>query len=101
MSSDLLVKVIRIKETEKVSLLSDHSKAVRSASWDPQGKFLVRHDSIYLSIECILAHLHSGDDMLRCESTSIRHVRFRALLVEGTRWYHRIQRVRVSTASGV
>lgn len=40
-SSDLLVKIVHVNETEKVSLLSDSTKSVRSASWDPTGKYLV------------------------------------------------------------
>lgn len=39
--SDLLVKIIHVNETTKVSMLSDNTKSVRSASWDPSGRYLV------------------------------------------------------------
>ncbi|ORX33917.1 hypothetical protein BD324DRAFT_584077 [Kockovaella imperatae] len=37
---DLLVKIVHVQETERVTLLSDNTKSVRSATWDPQGKYL-------------------------------------------------------------
>ena len=40
--SDLLVKVLHVNETTRVSLLSDNTKSIRSATWDPSGKYLVR-----------------------------------------------------------
>lgn len=39
--SDFLVKIVHAKDTSRVSLLSDNTKAVRSAAWDPSGKYLV------------------------------------------------------------
>jgi hypothetical protein len=39
--SDLLVKVIHVGDTTRVSLLSDNTKSIRSATWDPSGKHLV------------------------------------------------------------
>lgn len=35
------MKVVNVRDTTKVSLLSDNVKPVRSAAWDPEGKFLV------------------------------------------------------------
>jgi hypothetical protein len=40
--SDLLVKVVHVNDTTRVSLLSDNTKSIRSATWDPTGKYLVR-----------------------------------------------------------
>lgn len=40
-NSDLLVKVLHVNDTTRVSLLSDNTKSVRSATWDPSGKYLV------------------------------------------------------------
>lgn len=40
-TSDLLVKIVNVRDTSKVSLLSDNVKSVRSAAWDPEGKLLV------------------------------------------------------------
>jgi hypothetical protein len=39
--SDLLVKIVHVKETTRVALLTDNAKSVRSATWDPSGKYLV------------------------------------------------------------
>ncbi|WWC86877.1 uncharacterized protein L201_001756 [Kwoniella dendrophila CBS 6074] len=39
-SDDLLVKIVNVNDTTKVSLLSDNNKSVRSATWDPSGKYL-------------------------------------------------------------
>ncbi|WVQ98084.1 hypothetical protein IAU59_005206 [Kwoniella sp. CBS 9459] len=39
-SDDLLVKIVHVKDTSRVSLLSDNVKSVRSATWDPSGKYL-------------------------------------------------------------
>ncbi|WRT64744.1 uncharacterized protein IL334_001678 [Kwoniella shivajii] len=39
-SDDLLVKIVNVKDTSRVSLLSDNNKSVRSATWDPSGKYL-------------------------------------------------------------
>lgn len=39
--SDLLVKIVNVRDPTKVSLLSGDVKPVRSASWDPEGKLLV------------------------------------------------------------
>jgi hypothetical protein len=41
-NSDLLVKVVHVNDTTRVSLLSDNTKSIRSATWDPTGKYLVR-----------------------------------------------------------
>ncbi len=41
--SDLLVKIVHVTDTSRVSLLSDNTKSVRSATWDPSGKYLVRN----------------------------------------------------------
>lgn len=35
------MKIVNVRDTTKVLLLSDNPKPVRSASWDPEGKFLV------------------------------------------------------------
>lgn len=35
------MKIVNVRDTTKVSLLSDNIKPVRSAAWDPEGKFLV------------------------------------------------------------
>lgn len=51
-SSDLLVKIVNVQDTSKVSFLSDNVKAVRSASWDPSGKHLVRRNSSFSYIGC-------------------------------------------------
>jgi len=40
-ASDLLVKVLHVNDTTRVSLLSDNTKSIRSATWDPSGKYLV------------------------------------------------------------
>jgi hypothetical protein len=40
-NSDLLVKVVHVNDTTRVSLLSDNTKSIRSATWDPTGKYLV------------------------------------------------------------
>ena len=39
--SDLLVKVVDVKETSRVTHLMDYNKSARSAVWDPTGKYLV------------------------------------------------------------
>nr|XP_031860604.1 uncharacterized protein CI109_003935 [Kwoniella shandongensis]KAA5527676.1 hypothetical protein CI109_003935 [Kwoniella shandongensis] len=39
-SDDLLVKIVHVKDTTRVSLLSDNNKSVRSATWDPSGRYL-------------------------------------------------------------
>ncbi|WVR04655.1 hypothetical protein IAU60_001666 [Kwoniella sp. DSM 27419] len=39
-SDDLLVKIVHVRDTTRVSLLSDNNKSVRSATWDPSGKYL-------------------------------------------------------------
>ncbi|KAK8847432.1 hypothetical protein IAR55_005290 [Kwoniella newhampshirensis] len=39
-SDDLLVKIVHVKDTTRVALLSDNNKSVRSATWDPTGKYL-------------------------------------------------------------
>ncbi|OCF45863.1 chromosome transmission fidelity protein 4 [Kwoniella heveanensis CBS 569] len=39
-SDDLLVKIVNVQDTTRVSLLSDNNKSVRSATWDPSGKYL-------------------------------------------------------------
>ncbi|WWD07638.1 hypothetical protein V865_005739 [Kwoniella europaea PYCC6329] len=39
-SDDLLVKIVNVQDTTRVSLLSDNNKSVRSATWDPTGKYL-------------------------------------------------------------
>lgn len=39
--SDLLVKIVNVQDPTKVTFLSDNTKSVRSASWDPEGKHLV------------------------------------------------------------
>lgn len=41
-NSDLLVKVVHVNDTTRVSLLSDNTKSIRSATWDPTGRYLVR-----------------------------------------------------------
>jgi len=46
--SDLLVKVVHVNDTTRVSLLSDNTKSIRSATWDPTGKYLVRLLFLYL-----------------------------------------------------
>jgi chromosome transmission fidelity protein 4 len=40
-NSDLLVKIVHIKDATRITLLSDNARPVRSAAWDPTGKFLV------------------------------------------------------------
>ena len=47
-NSDLLVKVVHVNDTTRVSLLSDNTKSIRSATWDPTGRYLVRTSSIVL-----------------------------------------------------
>jgi hypothetical protein len=42
MISDLLVKIVNVQDTTRVTLLSDNTKPVRSATWDHSGKYLVR-----------------------------------------------------------
>lgn len=37
----MVIKIVNIKDTTKVSLVSDNNKPVRSATWDPTGKYLV------------------------------------------------------------
>lgn len=37
----MVVKIVNLKDTSKVSLVSDNNKPVRSATWDPTGKYLV------------------------------------------------------------
>ena len=39
--SDLVVKIVHVDATDRVSILSDSTKPVRSASWDPTGTYLV------------------------------------------------------------
>ncbi|WWC59498.1 uncharacterized protein I303_102054 [Kwoniella dejecticola CBS 10117] len=39
-SDDLLVKIVNVQDTTRVALLSDSNKSVRSATWDPSGKYL-------------------------------------------------------------
>ncbi|OWZ76111.1 chromosome transmission fidelity protein 4 [Cryptococcus neoformans Tu401-1] len=39
-SDDMVVKIVNLKDTSKVSLVSDNNKPVRSATWDPTGKYL-------------------------------------------------------------
>ncbi|ORY30355.1 hypothetical protein BCR39DRAFT_529347 [Naematelia encephala] len=39
-SDDLLVKIVHVRDTSRVSLLTDNTKSVRSAAWDPSGKYL-------------------------------------------------------------
>ena len=39
--SDLLVKIVDVDDVEKVAVLSDNPKSVRSAAWDPLGQYLV------------------------------------------------------------
>ncbi|EIW71228.1 hypothetical protein TREMEDRAFT_28047 [Tremella mesenterica DSM 1558] len=39
-SDDLLVKIVHVKDTTRVQLLSDNTKPVRSATWDPSGQYL-------------------------------------------------------------
>lgn len=39
--SDFIVKIVYVNERERVQLLSDNDRAVRSASWDPNGQYLV------------------------------------------------------------
>jgi chromosome transmission fidelity protein 4 len=48
--SDLLVKVVYVGDTTRVSLLSDNTKSIRSATWDPTGKYLVGHPSPLFTI---------------------------------------------------
>ncbi|KAL1411681.1 DNA polymerase alpha accessory factor Mcl1 [Vanrija albida] len=40
-SDDLLVKIVNIRDTTRVALLSDNVKPLRSAAWDPSGKYLI------------------------------------------------------------
>lgn len=37
----MVIKIVNLKDTTKVSLVSDNNKPVRSATWDPTGKYLV------------------------------------------------------------
>ncbi|KAE8539030.1 hypothetical protein D1P53_005400 [Cryptococcus gattii VGV] len=39
-SDDMVIKIVNLKDTTKVSLVSDNNKPVRSATWDPTGKYL-------------------------------------------------------------
>nr|ODN89447.1 chromosome transmission fidelity protein 4 [Cryptococcus depauperatus CBS 7841] len=39
-SDDMVVKIVNLQDTSKISLISDNNKPVRSASWDPLGKYL-------------------------------------------------------------
>jgi chromosome transmission fidelity protein 4 len=39
--SELIVKVIDVKDPLKVQLLAGHKKAVREATWSPDGSLLV------------------------------------------------------------
>ena len=44
MDSDLLVKIVHVNDTTRTSLISDNAKSVRSAVWDPSGRYLVSQD---------------------------------------------------------
>lgn len=46
-SDEVIAKVIDVKDTTKVQLLTGHSRSIREASWSPDGQFVVRR-SLYL-----------------------------------------------------
>jgi hypothetical protein len=62
-NSDLLVKVVHVNDTTRVSLLSDNTKSIRSATWDPTGKYLVR---------ALLPCSHSGKEWLISDNSRMR-----------------------------
>jgi hypothetical protein len=49
-NSDFLVKIIHVNDTAKIQTLSDNTKSVRSATWDPTGKYLVRQLLAYSGV---------------------------------------------------
>ena len=54
-NSELIVKVVDVKDTLKIQLLTGHTKAVREATWSPDGALLVRRS---------LCTLHNDADSL-------------------------------------
>jgi WD40 repeat protein len=40
--SEIIAKVIDIKDTTKVQILTGHTRSIREASWSPDGQLVVR-----------------------------------------------------------
>lgn len=76
--SDLLVKIVHVNDTTRVSLLSDNTKSVRSATWDPSGRYLVgRHREDFFELADF------GDNgWMRWQASHIRYIRCHASIAQ-------------------
>lgn len=59
--SELIVKIIDVQDPLKVQLLAGHSKAVRSATWSPNGNYLVRIFAPFFSPPFYLSTTSAAD----------------------------------------
>jgi hypothetical protein len=90
------VKIVHVKDTSRLSLLSDNTKSVRSSTWDPSGKFLVIANGKLSKAE---ANAGTDDGFMRWQAPDLRYLWLNSGITEDHGGCHRVERVRVSLAS--